>query len=482
MLRHTPGADVEWEDLLTGLLPVDASLEVVRIYDVIINDLNRIHLALARDLFGATMRGAAGGTARIFEPSREFDRLDRHRQALADSLARIGNQPSTALVRDRMTAAIRPGDRVDHRVLDELLMSPDVIWKNRRPKRVGRIRTERPRLTLDIPEHRHLRAGLERLTRRAVALRDGCERAADLIELDRKHWDVGSSHGQTIFEERYLPRIQKLRALAAAGNELALGFRKLAGSYEFLATADQPRTRFGPTALFLGRRPYREAYNVLVSARRERGVMMDGTAMLVSCRNLDTLYEYWVFISVVKICRERFGPPLGQDKVELIDEIYRPDLRPGQFFEWRLPDGERIRVYYEPAIPPFDWGQAGPFGWRAVLAGAPLRPDVMVVQERPGCPVRAFVFDAKNTTQFKRSRLFDYSDYRTMILDPATGTQPVRAAMFVHRDPNGVYCSLPGLLDGDRTIPNGTSVLGSICHDPDRRRSLSAALEAVLCR
>jgi hypothetical protein len=330
----------------------------------------------------------------------------------------------------------------------------------------------RTELTSDIAEHRHLREGIGRLARWSEGLGTFCRRSAGLLAAEEERW------GAQVYEERYLPRIRQLEEFAGRAGRLAAELRRTIDLHPFLRAAGPPRSPFGPTPIFLGRDAYREAYRLLREARRF-GVQVDAEGTFrTRFKRFSTLYEYWCFIRVVRALRDRLGPPEARDAFTLIDDVYRPDLAPGQSFRFRLPGKISVTATYEPEFPPVAARSGATYA--AALVTAPLRPDVVVEVRREGGLPAMLALDAKSTRAFRREALWEVRDYRGLIHDPRTGHQPVRQLFLLHADAAArPLVNLTGYLEGG-VSGEGASVLGAVPCVPGDLRSLEKVLDRFL--
>lgn len=459
--------------------------ETIALTERLVAELEAIYVGLAQDIVSRTTHRKAESRSApsLLRPEQELSRLERLRGEIAAALARIGAQPSTALVREVRRDRWRPGDTVRTSRLGELARDPGTAVAFGRFRGLGRAPVSRARLTTDIPEHRHIRAALKRLERRASAILEHCSRSAVLLEKDEARWGGGRATAATVFEERHLPRIKEFRRLAESAEDLRTAFQQLADAYPFVSGASAPRSRLAPTPTFLNRAGYREAYGALAEADALSGALVAGDEIVLRYRSLSSLYEFWCFVAVVKLLSDLLGKPEGEAKFQLVDEVFRPELAPGQSFLFRSGDS-RVTATYEPEFVPAT-GRAGPGAsrFRAALAAAPLRPDVTVAFEAPGLEPLILVLDAKSGARFDRDALWSVSDYRSRIFDPETGHQPVRQLFLLHRDVRaGVRCNLPGYLEG-RFGRASHSVIGAVPMTPDRlddaRRVLVRFLEVA---
>ena len=263
---------------------------------------------------------------------------------------------------------------------------------------------------------------------------------------------------------------------------MADDFQATLRRHPFLADAGQPRTDFGPTPAFLGRPAYREVYRALVRARQALGVVLDGDDVRIGHRSLPTLYEYWCFLRAVGHLQKRFGRTGSNLNFTLIDDIYRPDLAPGQQFRFEAGDA-KILATYEPEIRP--WREAMERGERlgASLTRESLRPDITIEVARGSSPSAVLVLDAKSTDAFTPRKFREMADYSRQVFDPRTGRQPIRQVFLLHRDrlaPN--WENLPGYLAGERPASPDAAILGAVGCVPDRMKETPGPLARVIDR
>lgn len=271
--------------------------------------------------------------------------------------------------------------------------------------------------------------------------------------------------------------------LAARADRLSGAFAHHVECNGFLARAGLPRSAFGPTPLFLARPAYREAYRALRDASGPLGLLVDTGRVAMSLRNLATLYEYWCFIRIVESARRRFGAPVGDTGdtpiAEVYDDIYRPELRPGQRIEFDGGALGKVSVSYEPDFLPVREASRIGARYAASLTGAPLRPDVVIEVDR-GNGAHMLLLDAKSADSFTMEHLRGVVDYLIQIHETGTGRQPARQLFLLHRDAAArVVCSLPGYLGG-RTSGAHALVKGAVPALPSRVGADLPYLENVL--
>jgi hypothetical protein len=464
-------------------LAVTPRPEIARDFRVMIEDVAVIHQGLAHDVLGRGMhRGSfSADSVSLLHPEVILRALAGLAERFEHVLAQIARQPSVTLNRSSRLARYRGGDRCDARAVATAVRDPLArVRPDGRIAALGKVAVRSAVVSEDLPEHRHIAEGLRRLASRAEILARHCRRSADLLRVEEEHWGTRREGTLSVFEQRDLPRIQALEELAAAGRRLAGELQQLLQQHAFLAEAGPPRTRFGPTPAFLGRSAYREAYRLLVEAKELLGVLVDGDAARLYYRNLATLYEYWCFLRTVAYLRQRLGPSQSRQTFSLIDEIYRPELAPGQEFRFVLEDGVRVAAVYQPEIRP--WKDAAARGERygATLTSQVLRPDILLSIGRADEPARMMVLDAKSTDVFYPMKLRELTDYARQVLELSTGRQPIREVFLLHRDRGSwPLANLPGYFKG-RRVETDAHILGAVPCVPERAGSTPEALAEVL--
>ena len=471
---------------------VIARPEVARDYRVMLRDVAAVHEGLAQDVAGRSFarRRIDAGSVALLHPRAMLNRLREVHEHLQASIEVIAKQPSVALGRAVRTARYRGGDRVDAAAAVAAARDPATrVDRSGRVVALGKLLLRGPALTEDLPEHRHIAEGLRRLAARAEGLARHCEHTADRLSWQAaRHRPAASPSPRDDGITPALPttgvaRAGALRRLAEGARDVGAEFRDLLDRHPFLANAGLPRTDFGPTPAFLGRPAYREVYLALLRARTALGVLVDGDDVRIAHRGLPTLYEYWCFLRVVRHLQARLGRPGVRLAFELIDDIYRPDLAPGQSFRFEAGPGSHVVVTYEPEFRP--WRDALRHGDRfgSSLTREPLRPDITVEVSGDAREPSFLVLDAKSTDAFTPRKFREMADYARQVFDPRTGRQPVRQVFLLHRDRLAPpWENLPGYLDGGRPILPDASILGAIPCVPDRMRTAPGDLGRVLDR
>lgn len=477
--RELDPGDLEAQTVLLSLaVELVPAPELVELHERLVAELEAVHAGLARDVLGRSTRraGEVRGLPRLVRPEEDLQRLERLHGMLDAAVERIRRQPARAMTHEVVRAPWRPGDRLVPGAISSALRESEARVERGRLASVGRVALLRRGLTEDIAEHRLMKQGLERLSRRARQLARACSRSAALFERDEERWGGRGRSGRSVYETDALPRRRQLERFSERALELASRFDALRRRAEFLDACGRARTPLRPSPLFVNGPGYRQAYLALREAERNAGPLVSGEELRIHFRSLSRLYEYWCFVQVVELCRRLYGAPEPHASYELVDDVYRPDLRPGQRFRFVVRAGEEalaeLVVHYEPDLLPADWAADSDLPYRAALSDAPLRPDVLV-EWIPSEGERALlVLDAKSTRRFDRDDLWRPTDYRTRLFDPETGRQPVRQVFFLHRGASvGVLENLPGYLRGQRGDAS-SSVLGAIPCLPGRLEPL----------
>jgi hypothetical protein len=466
-------------------LDVTPRPEVARDFRVMLEDVTAVHEGLAQDVLNRAYlrRGVAATTATRLHPEAVLASLREHLARLQRALAQIARQPSVRLDRQARLTFYRGGDRLDATAI--VGAARDVQTRLDPLGRVtalGKLRVRVPVLSEDLPEHRHAAEGLRRLARRAERLARHCERSADLVNREESRWGRARAGKPSVFAQHYLPRVAVLEGLARQAQQLTSSFRELLDQYAFLREAPAPRTALGPTPAFLGRPAYREVYRTLVQAQQPLGALVDGDTVRIAYRNLATLYEYWCFLRTVAYLRQRLGAPQVRTAPGLVDEIYRPDLEPGQEFHFRLGEQRTLVATYEPEIHPWRLALQRGDRYGATLTRDPIRPDITLEIRESAQSAIMLVLDAKSTDAFAFETYRGMTDYARQVFDPRTWQQPVRQVFLLHRDRRATpLINVPHHLQGQPSPP-GVAILGAVPCVPDQVNRVPQGLAAVLDR
>ncbi len=459
--------------------------EVVRDYKVMIEDAARVHEGLAHDVISRSKHrhGLARRSISRLDPAGTLKHLERIGDRLAGALRSIARQPSTALDRSITVARYRGGDRVDSNTI--LSMARDAatrVTPGGQALALGKVAIRRSSLSEDLPEHRHIAETIRNLAQRALAVGRYCRHAAELLRAEEIEWGAEREGETSVYAQRDLPRVEAFEELASDAQRVAGRFRQLVRAHRFLDEAGPPRTVFGPTPVFLGRPAYREVYRLLLDAITPLGLLVDGTSIRLAYRNLATLYEYWCYLRTVGYLREKYGASKSRGSFTVIDEIYRPELAPGQQFRFEAREDVAVVAAYVPTFLPWKTAQVRCKNFGATLTREPLRPDMTIEVRRRGRVPVMMVLDAKSTEHFTAARFREMSDYSRQVVDPRTGYQPVKQVFLLHRDRSShALANIPGYLGG-RSIAPDTFVLGAVPCIPEYVNTATQDLQVVLDR
>lgn len=302
-----------------------------------------------------------GQAARVTETTQlEWLILLRHAaDELERALAEVARRPQRGLTREPQPARVERIRRADaalrRGVLRGVGRGRSVMLDEGVAVR-ERLEERRARPTLDTPEHRWLAVQLARLRRRLAELRrEEAERGGGGERQQRALAEIGA------LEERIV-RLCGLELLVAAGGEPPPGFASL-----------QLQTSPG----------YREAYRscLLLS----QGLQLEGGPVRLSVKDLHLLYEYWCFLTLVRLLAEETDQPLPVNELLAVEQHgLRVRLKRGheQTVAFRAAYGRRITLTYNPR-----------FGGEPLLV--PQQPDILLSVHHPGSPPRYLVLDAK---------------------------------------------------------------------------------------
>ncbi|MFM7167948.1 MAG: DUF2357 domain-containing protein [Planctomycetaceae bacterium] len=191
---------------------------------------------------------------------------------------------------------------------------------------------------------------------------------------------------------------------------------------EPLQSADGPPDSI-PISLQLLQAPgYREAFQCCQALRM--GLAFEGDKLQLSIKELNTLYENWVLIAVLKVIRELAGQEdFNPQRLTLQNSGLTNTLARGreQTFRFQLDDDRRIEVVYNPQFQ----------HQRAILI--PQRPDVLIRLQQKHWPPVHIIVDAKY-------RIDDSPEYQRQFGSPGP---PVDAINVLHRYRDAILESEP---------------------------------------
>jgi predicted component of viral defense system (DUF524 family) len=129
---------------------------------------------------------------------------------------------------------------------------------------------------------------------------------------------------------------------------------------------------------------YREAYQLCRLLKM--GLRLEGESLHLNLKDIDVLYEYWVFLAIVSLLQTEFGTPARMEGLfRLAESATRVRLirGQGQSVQFESAGGARITVTYNPQ-----------FGNHETTL-IPQQPDILIRLEEAGWPALQLLCDAK---------------------------------------------------------------------------------------
>ncbi len=353
-----------------------------------------------------------------------------------------------------------------------------------RPDVLTTVRTE---ASADVEEHRQFARGIAVLGKHVVDLRKGVERALQEATDALESTDPSSLAREGALsapeKRRQLGLIERLRMARSRVSLLQKRTQQHLVEERWLRGVGEPRTALAPTPTFLRVGAYARAFETL-RALFEFDSVSD-KAPVDRFKTTPELFEVWVFVACVRMICEQLSPD-SRDGIE----AQLADLRRGDTIQ--LDGGEKgqMLIIFEPVI---EGGGArrlvSDLPYRAALTSSALRPDVWIEWTVPGRPSRAAVIDAKCTARFRRrlqtsglsagDELEQMRDYRSRVVDPLTGRQPVRGMFQVHYAAGEpILCNVRQLMLG--RAPADAFITGAVGATPQNTTDLEAVVTRLL--
>lgn len=327
-------------------------------YDQMLAEVQSVLVGLALDYLKATLVGASFDR-QIHGSSLEWTALLRHViGGLEQALRYLDRHPVRGLIREALPQRVDRLARVDSRVRASLRKGVGgaacVQCGNLAVREV--CIQYRPRPTLDTPEHRWL----------ARQLRRTLMRLADIRRVEEAR-----------------PRTARVQDVVAQLEELEARVDGLCRLEAMVETGGDPPAAF--TSQVLTSAPgYREAYHACLLL--SLGLRIEGEPLRVSLKDLSVLYEYWCFLSIVRMVAEETGaaPEVLSNLFTVARDGLRVQLQRGRdaTVQFGLEGGRKLSVAYNPS-----------FSGRDYLI--PQKPDVVITLDEPSWPQQHLVLDAK---------------------------------------------------------------------------------------
>jgi uncharacterized protein len=385
-----------------------SKLDYATDYDVLLADLQEIMaglvLAFLRSTYQLGVVTDSEGSSRI-----EWLLLLRHVVGnLEDALRHIQRNPYDELAPERVSTRVEKLRRPDAKIARMIVQGKGEGAKSKTSSgRVLPVRLpeRRAQATWDIPEHRWLKSQL-RLIRRTLA---------EIHLSERK-----SRSGNRLRQLRILEEIAKLEDRIEALQRL-----------EFIARA-KGSVRAGYTSPRFEAKPgYREAHRACSILLQ--GLRVDGGPVGLSVKEIPALYEYWCYLTVIKLVAKITGEPIPVRELFAVRQNgLRVRLLRGTSQTVKFATGGRVlEVTYNPEYK----------GDAFVL---PQKPDMVLAIHDPSWPTTRLVIDAKYRIETSPAYVKHYGSpgppqisidalhrYRDAIL-VETGSSGPRSATFKH--------------------------------------------------
>ena len=331
-------------------------------YARIVAEVQEILTGLALEYLRGTFQ--PGSVVRVPKPS-DIEWLTLLKSAAAElekSLTYVAGHPLRRFVaegRDMRVDRIHAGNASVRRAISRGRGSGDLRTTSRGRVIHEFLPTQMPWLTLDTPEHRWLASQLRTIRRRLVRLRQavtaGTARGGEeslrtrqtRLELDDLYARLG--------------RLERLEPMQLAERQLPSSFASLQ---------------------LLGAPGYREAYKACMTL--VLGLHITGGPFEVSTKDLSELYEYWCYLSLLRMLRHELGEPINlRDLIRQDGSALRVQLKKGQSTRLNFRASDRkVSVSYNPEYS----------GRHLLLA---QKPDMLVTIEDESWPPLTLVVDAK---------------------------------------------------------------------------------------
>ena len=367
LVDNSPVVDVEVE-----VFPTKMDYETD--YKDIVGDIQEILASLAYEYLRSTYQ--LGKTSRAQRPSRlEWMLLLRNVvDDLEKAVTRVAHQPIRKLVREQRTSRFERIKRTDALVRSQIRRGKGkgrFVASN-----VGMVRerlVEQPTtLTLDTMEHRWIRL--------------------QLMEVQRTLSQILSNRTDGELSDREKRVRQELSGFERRVSTMLTfePFREAVGSV--------PQ---GFASLQLLSAPgYRETYQLCQLLKSS--LRLEGQSLRLSIKDLNVLYEYWTFLSILRIMKERFGKAADLSKMFQIRQSglgVRLTAGRQQSVTFAAEGSRKIKVTYNPK-----------FGDRDTTL-IPQKPDILISFEEENWPRIQLICDAKYRIETSKEYVSQYKSF-----------------------------------------------------------------------
>lgn len=473
-----------WQRLAVILATVEAPEELRRLRPALVADLESLGAELATDLTGQVSTTSGRLPLSLMTRLDRIEGFERDLLMAAAGIRSVARSTQSQVIERRRW---RPGEITKRlrsaRYASAVLPNGDVVM---RPDVLTALRT---RMSADVEEHRQFARGVTVLLKHAQALRLAATTAlqeARRAEAFQKVDKASIARGRALSapERRRLEgRSEQLRVARSRASRVAGRCQQLLDDESWLRGVGEPRTELRPTPTFQRVAAYARAYDAL-----RRLFEFDAAADQAAVERFKTtpdLFEVWVFVTCVQMLCKLLAPSSYEEVEARLAEVRRGDA-----MEFDCGSRGQLVVIFEPVIESLDArASLAELPYRAALTSSALRPDIWVEWMAPGQPGRAAVIDAKCTARFRSQRrahqgslgdeLEQMRDYRSRVVDPLTGRQPVRAMFQVHYIAGeDVVCNVRQLLQG--SAPRDAFITGAVGAAPGATESLGVVLGRLL--
>lgn len=328
-------------------------------YQEIVTDVQKILISLAYEYLRSTHQMGRLACDRTPSKLEWLVLIEQIIDELDVAMNHISQHPTRGLVRRERTTRLERIRRVDSRVRSQVrrgqgkggLVQLDGIAAREQI-------VQRPAaLTLDTMEHRWFRNQLVDVQRTLGQIATIYDSEAELSSRRRRTYD-----GINRLKAR-VSRLLNLEPIKEADGEPPVGFASLQ-----LVSAPG----------------YREAYRLLMFLKM--GLRLEGDLIRLAVKDLEVLYEYWTYLTVVSIIRDEYGPPQNLDSLFRVRSSgLSVQLKQGetQQVTFAAARHRTIRVKYNPQFANHD------------TTLIPQKPDILIRFEEDGWPIIQLVADAK---------------------------------------------------------------------------------------
>ena len=409
-------------------------------YRVMLEEIESVSRWLLLDVVGGRKEvGWRGRTsASEFTGMSEHEAIAAVMDKIRPDLHRLAEGQGRELRMERERTNCWSVDRLDARAIMELTSSG---VDPRRPANLPfRCTIPKWNPTTDVHENRQIAAFLRSLIDRVGFVIDNIDLRIDQLDEDR-WWRDNAPFGQkSIWESEDVPRRQSLERVGEAARALRRSIQRDLRPLPHLSTASGALD-LRPTSLFLRHPVYARLYRVMLAFLRTHGAVFDRADFETQARSkgTDKLYEYWVFLSIVRYFQERAKLTASE-----YGQLYERSANDGSYVlniersyvTFRLDEARTLRVYYSPLIFRREEAQRRDHPFYRLGDGLPYSPDFLIEVRRGDQLQMGVILDAKYMSEVSRE-LRDLQKYLPAIRDARTGEVFSRMLWIVYvGDPN----------------------------------------------